>query len=119
MAPWGDNVRTIINERTLGRAKAVYWHSWSYAWPSIPFTAVRGRKVGTPHSSPEFMRGVEYRGIASVRCGDVVSWGKSGGGVIVGFGGGGAWLEVLSNDGWRGYVHPAECEFVQQNRGES
>jgi hypothetical protein len=108
-APWGD-VRQIINERSLGRAKAVYWRNVTDAWESIPFTAVRGRKVGAPESSSEFLIGVAYRGIPDVRCGDRVTW-KHGGGVIVGFGGGGAWLQVISNEGWRGYVHPAECEF--------
>lgn len=61
-------------------------------------------------ASPEFLIGVGYRGIPHVRCGDRVAW-KNGGGVIVGFGGGGAWLQVLADEGWRGYVHPAECTF--------
>jgi hypothetical protein len=81
------------------------------AWPSIPYTAVRGRKLGPPQSSPEFLIGVGYRGIAAVRCGDRVTW-KNGGGTIVGFGGGGAWLQVIADAGWRGYVHPAECAFL-------
>jgi hypothetical protein len=61
-APWGD-VREVVNERSLGRAKAQYWHRVRDAWPEMPFTAVRGRKVGAPRSSPEFLLGVQYRGI--------------------------------------------------------
>lgn len=111
-APWGD-VRETINAQSAGAAKVHYWRRVTDAWPSIPYTAVRVRKVGPPQSSPEFLIGVGYRGIPSARCGDRVTW-KNGGGVIVGFGGGGAWLEVLADEGWRGYVHPAECrEFAE------
>ena len=49
-APWGD-VRQVINDRSLGRAKGVYWRRVTDAWPDIPYTAVRGRKVGAPQSS--------------------------------------------------------------------
>jgi len=108
-APWGD-VREVINDRSLGAAKASYWRRVVDAWSDIPFTAVRGRKVGPPQSSLEFLIGVRYRGIPDVRCGDRVTW-KTGAGVIVGFGGGGAWLQVLDDVGSVGYVHPAECEF--------
>jgi hypothetical protein len=108
-APWGDH-RQIVNERTLGRAKSVYWRHVHDAWEGIPFTAVRGRKIGGPQSSPEFMVGVGYRGIPNVRCGDRVTW-KNGGGVVVDFGGGGAYLEIIADEGWRGYVHPSECQF--------
>jgi hypothetical protein len=109
-APWGE-VRENINERTLGRAKNLYWRRVTDAWPDIAYTDVRGRKVGAPKSSAAFLIGVRYRGIPDVRCGDRVTCGKTGGGVIVDFGGGGAWLEVLADAGWRGYVHPAECTF--------
>ena len=106
-APWGD-VREVVNARSAGAAKVHYWRRVIDAWESIPYTAVRVRKVGPPQSSAEFLIGVGYRGIPHARCGDRISW-KNGGGVIVGFGGGGAWLEVLADQGWRGYVHPAEC----------
>jgi len=112
-APWGD-VRESINASSAGDAKACYWRRVREAWPSIPYTAVRARKVGPPKSSAEFLLGVAYRGIPHARCGDRVTW-KTGAGVIVGFGGGGAWLEVQFDGGGRGYVHPAEClEFSEQ-----
>jgi hypothetical protein len=53
---------------------------------------------------------VAYRGIPNVRCGNRVTW-KNGSGVVVDFGGGGAYLEIIADEGWRGYVHPAECQF--------
>lgn len=112
-APWGD-VRQIINERTLGQAKVKYWRDVADAWPSIPYTAVRGRRIGPPQSLPEFLLGVAYRGIPDVRCGDRVTW-KNASGVIVGFGGGGAWLEVVADEGWRGYLHPAECVIERRD----
>lgn len=71
-APWGDH-RQVVNERSLGRAKVRYWRHVREAWESIPFTAVRGRKIGRPQSSPEFLLGVAYRGIPNVRCGDRVT----------------------------------------------
>jgi hypothetical protein len=112
-APWGDH-RKIVNERSAGRAKSDYWRDVRESWPSISFTAVRARKVGRPRSSPEFLIGVSYRGIPNVRCGDRVTWkGGTEGGVVADFGGGGAWLEVIADAGWRGYVHPAECQFVE------
>ena len=106
-APWGD-VRETINAQSSGAAKAHYWRRVVDAWPDIPYTAVHVRKLGPPQSDAAFLIGVGYRGIPQARCGDRVTW-KNGGGVIVGFGGGGAWLEVLTDEGWRGYVHPAEC----------
>lgn len=106
-APWGD-ASQIINAQSRSAAKVVYWRHVVDAWPDIPYTAVRVRKLGSAQSDASFLIGVRYRGIPHARCGDRVTW-KNGGGVIVGFGGGGAWLEVLSDEGWRGYVHPGEC----------
>jgi hypothetical protein len=113
-APWGDH-RQVVNERSLGRAKARYWRDVHDSWESIPFTAVRGRKIGPPQSSREFLIGVGYRGIPDARCGDRVTW-NGGAGVIADFGGGGAYLEVIADAGWRGYVHPAECQFEHPAR---
>jgi len=117
-APWGD-VRETVNAASLGAAKVTYWRRVTDAWAEIPYTAVRVRKVGAPYSSPEFLLGVAYRGIPHARCGDRVSWGKTGRGVIVDFGGGGAWLQVLTDDAQRLYVHPAEChEYTTPSAGK-
>ncbi len=78
-APWGKDVRTVINAQSHGKARMHYWRHVTDAWPEIPFTAVRVRRLGAPQSSPEFLIGVGYRGIPHVRCGDRVTW-KNGGG---------------------------------------
>lgn len=117
-APWGEVTETV-NAQSAGAAKVSYWRDVQDAWPSIPYTAVRARKIGPPVSSAAFLLGVSYRGIPHVRCGDRVTW-KNGAGVIVGFGGGGAWLEVVIDGGGRCYVHPGEChEYMQRSEPEA
>lgn len=73
----------VINARSRGSAKVEYWRDVSDAWPSIPFTSVRARKVGAPQTSAQFMRNAEYRGLPSMKCGDRVKVGESRG-VVVG-----------------------------------
>lgn len=77
----GTDWTEIVNARTSGAAKAGYWRRVSEAWPDVPFTAVRARKVGRPVSSNEFVRCAEYRGVV-VRCGDRVTVGADRGVVI-------------------------------------
>lgn len=72
-----------INATTLGRAKAEYFSDLRDAWPDVPFTALRGRKVGGPSSSEQFIRNARYRGLPALRCGDTVRVGDSSG-VVVG-----------------------------------
>jgi hypothetical protein len=112
-APWCDRGEThwhTVNAPTRGAAKAYYWRHVCDAWPDIAFTEIMCRKKGPPESDAAFLIGVRYRGIPDVRCGDCIGV-PGGDAVVVGFGGGGAWLEVVNGNGLRGYVHPAECSF--------
>lgn len=78
----GTTWKRVVNARTRGAAKYDYWLDVRDAWPDIPFTAIRARKLGKPRTSTEFLRNAKYRGI-SLKCGDRVRVGKSGG-VVVG-----------------------------------
>ena len=73
---------TVVNERTAGRAKSEYFRGLHEAWPSIPFTALRARKLGAPISSQEFRWCADRRGVDFV-CGQPVTVGSDTG-VIVG-----------------------------------
>lgn len=77
---WGDE---IINARTRGRAKYQYHRDVTDAWPDVPFTAIRARKIGEAHTSPDFIRNAQYRGLPAVRCGQRVTVGNARG-LIVG-----------------------------------
>jgi len=77
---WGEQ---IINARTRGRAKREYHLNVTDAWPDVPFTAIRARKVGAPHTSADFIRTAQYRGLPNVRCGQRVKVGEARG-VIIG-----------------------------------
>lgn len=104
----------VVNERTAGRAKARYWIDVKESWPSIPFTAIRARKLGPPLSSQEFQRCADRRGV-TFRCGQRVTVGIDRG-VIVGHNSS-ANFDVLFDDdsarfaGLTLNVHPADiCE---------
>lgn len=107
----GTNWTEIVNAKSSGKARAHYWRDVAESWPSIPFTAVRARRVGPAHSSPEFLRCAEYRGV-TLRCGDAVRVGP-GTGVIVGHNGSANFDVLFSRDspvypGLRLSVHPSE-----------
>jgi len=74
---------TKINARTPGKAKRMVHLDVSDCWPDLPFTAMRVRKIGEPHTSQAFIRNAIYRGLPDVRCGQRVKVGAARG-VIVG-----------------------------------
>lgn len=76
---WG----MVINARTRGQAKQEYHRHLLDAWPDVPWTALRCRKVGKPMSSDGFIRNANYRSMNDLRCGDEVWVGKNKG-VVVG-----------------------------------
>lgn len=110
----GTDWHKVINARTAGKAKVEYWREVTDPWPSIPFTAIRCRKLGAPQSSEQFIRNAEYRRMPGVRCGDRVRCGEARG-VIVGHNSS-ANFDVLFDDdsprypGERLNVHPSEVE---------
>lgn len=72
-----------VNAYTSGQAKARYYTGLKESWPDIPFTALRCRKAGSPHSSAAFIRNAVYRGHPTLRCGQRVRVGTAVG-VVVG-----------------------------------
>lgn len=102
-----------INAPTASKARYEYWRDVSEPWPDVKLLDIRSRKIGGPQSDDMFMHVAELRGLPSVRCGDRVTLGESGG-VIVGAGGG-ANFEVLFDSGpYAGakYVcHPSTLQF--------
>jgi hypothetical protein len=79
----GTDWSGVVNARTSGRAKHRYHQEVVDAWPGIPYTALRCRKIGPPHTSKQFEANAKYRGLPDVRCGQRVRVGHACG-VIVG-----------------------------------
>jgi hypothetical protein len=109
---WGE---TIVNARSRGQAKVDYWRDVKDAWPDIPFTAIRARVIGGPHSSAEFIRNAAYRGMPDVRCGQRVRVGEDEGAIVghnssanfdVLFDPGSRYGEIVLN------VHPCEVTLL-------
>lgn len=113
---WGEE---IINARSRGRAKREYHLGVTDAWPDVPFTAIRARKLGAPRTSPDFIRNAQYRGLPDVRCGQRVKVGDARG-VIVGHNSS-ANFDVLFDDDSPRYAgqtlncHPNEVTLDQPN----
>lgn len=73
----------VVNAKSRGASKYDYWLDLTDAWPDVPFTEIRCRKVGGPQTSANFVRNAQYRGRPDLKCGSrVVVGGKPG--VIVG-----------------------------------
>lgn len=106
---------TIVNARSPGKAKYEVWLDISDAWPELPFTRMRVRKLGPPHSSEHFLRNAAYRGLPDVRCGQRVRVGNSMG-TIVGHNRSANFDILFDEDAprWAGMtlnVHPGDCHF--------
>lgn len=79
----GTDWTKIVNARTAGQAKHDYHLDVRNAWPDVPYTAMRCRKIGAPHTSERFKHNARYRRMPDVRCGQRVKVGEARG-VIVG-----------------------------------
>jgi hypothetical protein len=110
---WGR----VVNAHTRGKAKSEYWHDVVDAWPDLPFTAVRVRKLGKPVTSRQFERNAEYRGMPGVKCGQAVKVGSARG-VIVGHNSSANFDVLFDLDspkyaGLKLNVHPSEVVLVE------
>ncbi len=111
----GTDWTQIVNARTHGQAKSVYHLDVLDAWPDIPYTALRCRKIGAPNTSGRFIQNAKYRGMPDVKCGQRVKV-REAHGVIVGHNSS-ANFEVLFDEdspkyaGLRLNVHPGEIIF--------
>lgn len=116
-APWGDSA-SIYNATSSGKAKALYWRHVTDAWPCIPFTAVRVRKIGPAHTSEQFKRNAAYRGMPDVRCGQRVRVGDAEG-VIVGHNSSANFDVLFDADSRYGgsmlNVHPSEITLLPES----
>lgn len=72
----------LVNSTTAGKAKTEYWRQVSDAWPDIPFTDIRCKRHGPPHTSAAFVRNAEYRGMPGLKCGQRVAAGESKGWIV-------------------------------------
>ncbi|MFA5187113.1 MAG: hypothetical protein WC551_11575 [Patescibacteria group bacterium] len=79
----GTDWRRVINARTRGQAKAIYYHDVREAYPDILYTDIRCRKLGDPQTDTTFARVAIARGLPDIKCGQRVRVGESRG-VIVG-----------------------------------
>lgn len=61
--------RTTVNSITAGRAKSEYFRKVRDALCDLSYTDIRCKKVGGPHTSDEFRKVAEYRGLPKVECG--------------------------------------------------
>lgn len=115
-APWGD-VESIRNATSRGQAKVDYWRHVTDAWPDIPFTAVRARKIGPPHTSEQFKRNAAYRGMPEVECGRRVRVGDAEG-TIIGHNSSANFDVLFDADSRYGAnvlnVHPAEVTIIPE-----
>lgn len=113
----GTDWKRIVNARSAGKAKADYRRDVREPWPSIPFTAIRCRKVGAPHSSEQFIWNAQRRGMPNVRCGQRVAVGEARG-VIVGHNSSANFDVLFDEDSPRCpnerlNVHPSEVTLCQ------
>lgn len=110
----GTDWHRVVNARTAGQAKSVYWRDVRESWESVPFTAVRVRRLGTPQDTETLRHVAQYRGV-SFKAGDRVNCGGALGYVVDG--GSGACFTVLFDEdslykGGRLVVHPSDIVLV-------
>jgi hypothetical protein len=107
-----------VNARTSGQAKSEYFQGVRESWPGIPFTALRCRKIGRPHTSKRFEACASYRGLAGLQCGQRVVVGGARG-VIVGHNSSANFDVLFDSDspkyaGLRLNVHPDSMEMQNE-----
>lgn len=115
----------IINARTRGKAKAEYYLTLSDAWPGIPFTAVRCRKIGVcGGSSEDFIRCAESRGLLDLRVGQRVEiLDGLGTGVVTGHDDAARFIVLFDDDsgrhaGQKVSVHPGDFTRINHRKVE-
>lgn len=116
-APWGEHHERVVHAHSRGQAKSQYLRDVRDAWPDLPYTAVRCRRVPSPTTTPMLQHVCRLRGV-HMRFGDRVHFGSSGRseiGTVVGSSEG-ANFELLLDDGSRIFVHP--CDIQQIDRLE-
>ena len=111
--------KNTVNARTAGQAKNDYHRQVTDAWPDVPYTAMRCRKIGAPQTSEAFRRNAAYRGMPDVHCGQRVTVGEARG-VIVGHNASANFDVLFDADspkyaGMKLNVHPGSITLDGQN----
>lgn len=78
----GTDWTQIVNARTPGKAKREYHRQVIDAWPDVPYTAMRCRKLGGPRTSERFRHNARYRGMPDVECGQRVTVNGNAGTIV-------------------------------------
>lgn len=112
----GTDWSMVVNERTRGRAKRAYHLDVIDAWPDVPFTAMRARKLGPAQTSAAFDHCAKSRGV-DLHCGQAVLVNGCRG-VVVGHNSSANFDVLFDSDspryaGLRLSVHPSELEVLQ------
>jgi hypothetical protein len=108
-----------INARSAGKAKGAYHRDLTDAWPDVPFTKIRARKIGKPVTSERFRANARYRGMPDVECGQRVTV-NGNAGTITGHNSS-ANFEVIFDDdaphyaGLKLNVHPQDVVLIRHN----
>jgi hypothetical protein len=110
----GTDWTKTVNARTSGQAKRDYHLDVIDAWPEVPFTAMRCRKLGPPQTSERFVHNAQYRGLPDVKCGQRVMVGNASG-VIVGHNSSANFDVLFEEDskypGMKLNCHPDSCQI--------
>lgn len=113
----GTDWHRTVNARTAGKAKQQYHSDVADAWPDVPFTAMRCRKIGAVVTSEQFARNAEYRGFPGLRCGQRVKVGDALG-TIVGHNASANFDVLFDEDSkYRGLTlnaHPDGCVLIPE-----
>lgn len=78
----GNEHESIYNATSAGKAKRQYHLDISDPCPDIKYTDIRVRKIGSAHTSKQFIRNAHYRGLPEVRCGQRVRVGQEHGTIV-------------------------------------
>jgi hypothetical protein len=108
---WG----MIINASTAAKAKHEYHTHLLDAWPDIPWTALRCRKLGAPHTSERFIQNAAYRARGSAKCGSRVNVGGNTGTIVGHDCNCNFEVEFYADSKYKGArlsVHPSEMEIL-------
>lgn len=91
---------------SASQAKAAFWRDMQQYLPaSYTYLNIRARSLGKVVACGKLKSIASFRGVAFVEAGMRVQVCNKFG-FVVGAGGGGAWLEVLFDDGTCSYFHP-------------
>lgn len=104
-----DGHETIVNARTAGRAKYEFWCNVEDAWPGLPFTLIRVRKVGAPVTTASHEHTCEHRHRPDLAAGARVRFARDGRtGTVVGSDSSANFRVLVDGERVPCHVHPVD-----------